>query len=132
MARRQLAGAAIVTYVGANTVTGVAKLIVLRPGPYMRAATGVRDSAFPSGHSTASAALFVAAAVLLTSGVRRSWIRPAALTAGIVVAAGVAYSRLILDVHWTTDVCAGFLVGTTWAVVVERAWRARSGVAAAG
>lgn len=61
------------------------------------------DAAFPSGHTAAS---FAAAFALRASGAdKRLWV-PA-----LVLAAGIAVSRLYLYVHWPTDVLAGALLG---------------------
>lgn len=130
-AQRPFALAAPVLYIGANSLTGIVKLVVHRSGPAHRLASGIRGYAFPSGHSTASAALFVGGALLLCAAwpwrrVRRALV----LSVGLTMAVLVAGSRLILDVHWTSDVCAGFLVGTCWSLLVVRVW-AHNVVAAA-
>jgi len=67
---------------------------------------------FPSGHTTAVAAVAVAAAVLIVSG---RWPRSAALRilAGVttvVVASGVAISLVALRIHYLTDTVAGACV----------------------
>lgn len=59
------------------------------------------DASFPSGHTAAS---FAAVFALRASG-SPLW-KPA-----LVLAAGIAFSRLYLYVHWPTDVLGGILVG---------------------
>ena len=78
-------------------------------GPFGRLGT----PSFPSGHSTAAAATF--AAVALVAG-RESSPRVRAVLAGIAVAFAVAVagSRVLLGVHWFSDVIAGLLLGWTW------------------
>ncbi len=61
---------------------------------------------FPSGHATAATAVYGGAAVLLRAGTPR--LRYAA--AGTVVAL-VAFSRLLIGVHYPVDVAAGSLLG---------------------
>ena len=65
------------------------------------------DASFPSGHT---AAAFAAVFALRASG-SPLW-KPA-----LVLAAGIAFSRLYLYVHWPSDVLGGILVGAAagWA-----------------
>src|SRR5262249_33949835 len=68
---------------------------------------------FPSGHTTTAAAFFAAGALLI--GRRRSPAARAALAGGAVgVAVAVAASRVLLDVHWLTDVIGGLMLGWAW------------------
>jgi membrane-associated phospholipid phosphatase len=69
---------------------------------------------FPSGHTTAVAAVAIAAAILL-GGAR--WPRSVALRmvaglAAVALALGVAISLVAEHVHYTTDTVAGYCVAT--------------------
>jgi membrane-associated phospholipid phosphatase/diacylglycerol kinase family enzyme len=68
------------------------------------------SSSFPSGHA-ASAAAF-ATAVAMESPKAASWVLPLAAT--------VAYSRVHVGVHWTSDVAAGAGLGALAALATRR------------
>jgi membrane-associated phospholipid phosphatase len=78
--------------------------------------------AFPSGHATFAAAGWLALALLLAA----VWParRRALVAAAIVVIAIVGASRVYLQVHWTTDVLGGWLLGALWLTIVLAAARA--------
>ena len=71
---------------------------------------------FPSGHALAATAFSGALAVVLWRLPRSRW-RTGGLwsSAGFAVAVGV--SRLALDVHFLTDVLAGWALGAAWVMV---------------
>ena len=68
---------------------------------------------FPSGHSGLAAAFYAAAALVLA---RKRSPRTRALLAGgaVAIAVGVACSRVLLGVHWMSDVIAGLAFGWAW------------------
>ena len=68
---------------------------------------------FPSGHSAAAAAFYAAAALVLA---RRRSPRARALLAGgaVTIAVAVACSRVLLGLHWMSDVIAGLAFGWAW------------------
>ncbi len=69
---------------------------------------------FPSGHALGSAVFWTTCAVLLVPRVGR----PRRLLAGAVgVAVLVAASRVLLGVHYLSDVTGGLLLGLGWAAV---------------
>jgi membrane-associated phospholipid phosphatase len=68
---------------------------------------------FPSGHSALAAAFYAAAALVLA---RKRSPRTRALLAGgaVTIAVAVACSRVLLGVHWMSDVIAGLAFGWAW------------------
>jgi undecaprenyl-diphosphatase len=92
-----------------------------RPPVEVRAVT-VSLEAFPSGHAANSAAFFLAWALVLGLAVVTGRLAKLALVAAAAVLAGcVGISRLVLGVHWLSDVVAGWALGTAIAVVVVMA-----------
>ena len=79
---------------------------------------------FPSGHSATAAAFYATAALLLGRWrPRRTRATLAGLAAGIAVA--VAASRVLLDVHWLSDVIAGLALGWAWFAICGIAFGGR-------
>jgi undecaprenyl-diphosphatase len=115
--RRLVVLAFLITVIwGQNLIANGVKLFVHRerpPVPHLTTATGW---AFPSGHTAAAAATYAALALLIGRGRRwpvKAWLGTAA--AAILVAVGS--SRVLLGVHWVTDVFAGAALGFGWFAV---------------
>ena len=103
----------IAVMAGEETLTLTVKQLVDRLRPTFNPAAATLGPSFPSGHSATSAAFYATAALLLGRGRARP---PRALLTGLAagVAVGVAASRVLLDVHWLTDVIAGLSLGWAW------------------
>jgi membrane-associated phospholipid phosphatase len=114
----------VVVVGGQSIVSNVTKLIVDRSRPDIHQLTGFSGSSFPSGHATAAAATFAAIALLWGIGQPR---RTKVLLAGAAAAVGaaVAASRVLLGVHWLTDVLAGLAVGWAWFAISSIAFGGR-------
>jgi undecaprenyl-diphosphatase len=69
---------------------------------------------FPSGHAMTSTIIFGLAMVLATERSRGTIGSRAMISAGCVIIAGVAFSRVYLGVHYPSDVIAGMLGGWAW------------------
>jgi undecaprenyl-diphosphatase len=89
------------------------KRVVDRARPDLLNLTGFSGTSFPSGHATAAAATFMAIALVLGRG-RRSKTRAVLVGVAVGIAAAVAATRVLLGVHWFTDVLAGLLLGWAW------------------
>ena len=71
-------------------------------------------SSFPSGHALGATAFWTSLAVLVRPWVRRERL---VLAGAIAVALVVAASRVLLGVHYLSDVTAGLLIGGGWTAV---------------
>ena len=113
--QRSVAIVAFLTLVvgGQFLVANVIKAIVDRARPNFDQLTGFSGPSFPSGHAVATAACLAAFALVI--GRRRS-IKVRAILAGLAVglATGIACCRVMLGVHWLTDVLGGLALGWAW------------------
>jgi undecaprenyl-diphosphatase len=109
---------------GQNLVNNLVKIVVDRARPAIDQLASVNSPSFPSGHSATAAAGLAAFALLLG---RRRPIRIKALLAGAAggLAAGVAATRVLLGVHWLTDVVAGLALGWAWFALTSIAFGGR-------
>lgn len=78
-------------------------------------ANSYADQGFPSGHTTTA---FAAAMVL-------GFLAPRWFGAGLIFAAAVGLSRVVVGAHYPTDVVAGMVLGTLGAYAVRNAFAAR-------
>jgi undecaprenyl-diphosphatase len=113
-----------VVMAGEEILVLTVKQLADRVRPAFNPVAATLGPSFPSGHSATAAAFYATAALLLGRRRGRPW--RAALTglaAGIAVA--VAASRVLLDVHWVTDVIAGLALGWAWFAVCAIAFGGR-------
>ena len=73
-------------------------------------------SSFPSGHTGASTAVYLAFA-LCASRIRHTGLRVTVQVVCVLVPLGVGISRMYRGMHHPTDVVAGFAVGITCALI---------------
>jgi undecaprenyl-diphosphatase len=104
------------------------KRLVARPRPPVAEWAGHASGfAFPSGHASTATAGYVVLAVLAAERVTNRRARWATYAAGFVVAGAVGVSRVVLAVHWPTDVLGGWALGLCIAALVLRLGLPRPG-----
>jgi len=94
------------------------KVVVRRPRPVLvHPVAHAHGYSFPSGHALGSAALWASLAFLAAArGLPRRW----AIALAAVVPVVVATTRVLLGVHYVTDVLAGLLLGWACAALCRR------------
>ena len=105
---------------GAAGITWLIKHAVDRSRP---GGAFLHDPSFPSGHTVWAVTVFGVLGVLAIQ--RRRW-RVAAVC--VVIVAVMGPSRVLLGVHWLSDVVAGFAIGFAWLIgllLAGMSWAAR-------
>jgi undecaprenyl-diphosphatase len=74
----------------------------------------VDSFAFPSGHAGNSMIVYLLLALVLVDDPRR---RRLAVAGAVLLALLIGVSRIMLSVHWTTDVVGGWSFGLIWVIL---------------
>jgi len=77
----------------------------------------VKTSSFPSGHATSSMIFYLTLAFALTSGTRWRW---PAVAGALLLSLLIGISRVMLGVHWPSDVVGGWAFGMLWVLLALR------------
>ena len=111
----------LVTMVGRSLVTaqkyGIERL---RPDAQEHLVS-VSTPSFPSGHAAGSMIVYLTIALVLTSGTRWKW---SAIGIALFLSFCIGLSRVMLGVHWPTDVIGGWAFGLMW-VMLALPWAER-------
>jgi undecaprenyl-diphosphatase len=104
-----------VAYLGSQLVVSLLKAWFDRPRPDVGSAIPLPGSAsFPSGHATAGVASLGALAVLAAERLPSRRARRRLWLVAVVVGLAIGLSRIALNVHYVTDVLAGWCLGLAW------------------
>lgn len=103
----------LLTTIGLSGVLAqVAKDLVDRPRPVGALGASV-SSSFPSGHAIA-AMVAVLALLTISAGRFSHRVRSASIVLGVTVVLAVGFGRLAVNVHYPSDVVAGWALGYLW------------------
>ena len=113
-----------VILIGQSLLTNGIKAILDRARPTLNPTAHFLGPSFPSGHTATAADFWVAVALLM---VRARGRRAHGVLFGAAIAIGVAVacSRVLLDVHWFSDVIGGLALGWAWFALCSIAFGGR-------
>ena len=86
-------------------------------------ATEMPSPAFPSGHVSLSVVVYGLLALYLLATVRHRGLRLTMVTLLAALVAAISWSRLILGVHWPSDVFGAWLLSGLWLGLLWVAWQ---------
>ncbi|MEX2663860.1 MAG: phosphatase PAP2 family protein [Vicinamibacterales bacterium] len=118
--------------VGGWMLNGLLKEVFARPRPdvvpHLR---DVMSLSFPSGHALTSAAVFLTLGALLMRVANSRFVKFYIMFIAMLATLLVGATRVYLGVHYPTDVLAGWLIGTSWALfcwLLERSLERTAGL----
>lgn len=120
--RWHLAGYLLATAAGAFVLDPVLKSLVgrLRPVAAHPVAHGIGPS-FPSGHAFDSMVCYGALMLIFLPAARGRW-RAVLIAAAATLVVLIGISRIVLDVHFVSDVAGGWAIGVAWLGVTVTAF----------
>jgi membrane-associated phospholipid phosphatase len=121
---RWVAPFVLVVVAGNGIITTTVKHLADRVRPEFNPIAETLGPSFPSGHSSWSMAFWSAAALLVARG-RGRRTRAAIVGGAAAIVVLVAGSRVLLSVHWLSDVLAGLALGAAWFCVCAIAFGGR-------
>ncbi len=114
----------IATWIALSGVVGIGgnalvKLVFQRPRPaWEEPIHEIGGYSFPSGHSAGAGVLFTVLALLTIVLTGRGWRRRLLITLWVLLALVTAADRVLLGVHYLSDVTAGLTLGALVTVVL--------------
>src|SRR4051812_34938528 len=114
----------IAVTVGQTLMTTFIKELLDRVRPTANPIAHTLGPSFPSGHTTGAAACFAAFALVLGRGRSRN-VQSLLAGAAVFIAIAVAASRVLLGVHWLSDVIGGLALGWGWFALCSIAFGGR-------
>jgi undecaprenyl-diphosphatase len=103
----------LMVVLGQMLISNTIKVLIDRARPELRPRADFTGTSFPSGHTTAATATYLAVAFVVAIG---SSPKARAALAGAALAIGVAVgcTRVLLGVHFFSDALAGLAIGLSW------------------
>jgi undecaprenyl-diphosphatase len=111
---RRKAALLILIIASGRVLVEIQKYLIGRPRPpEMDHLVAVQSMSFPSGHAASSMLVYLTIALLLCP-------RPIVIAGAIALSILIGISRLLLGVHWPSDVVGGWAFGLLWTLGMIR------------
>jgi len=113
-----------IAFVFAQITTWSLKFITARQRPDFLDGITAGSPSFPSAHATVSMAVYGICALAIADGVVQG--RAVVFAVAAVLIVSISFSRLLLSLHYLSDVLAGAIVGLFWVLLatkVAAAWK---------
>ena len=93
------------------------KNLIQRHRPASPLVEGITNFSFPSGHAFMSVAFYGLLVWWALSSIKNKWQQRILISFLLFLIFIIGFSRIYLRVHYTTDVVAGFCMGTIWLII---------------
>jgi undecaprenyl-diphosphatase len=119
MTRKGLAALLVLgSVIGGVLISQTMKWAYARPRPELVPhGAEVFTASFPSGHSMMAAVVYLTLGALLACTQPDRAVKAYILAMAVLLTVLVGVSRVYLGVHWPTDVLAGWVLGSLWALI---------------
>jgi len=106
-----------ITCAGAETTTSIGKFLIGRHRPESVLDITAAFPSFPSGHTTAASAVYGFLAYIIARDLQNARGRFEVVYWTAVLIGLIGLSRIVLGLHYATDVAGGFLMGGFWLLI---------------
>ena len=111
---------AIIAWAGEAGGVALAKHVVHRSRPPSEVRlVSAHGWSWPSGHTAVAVVVFTTVALVVIAAIPGAGYRTLAWVLAVLAVGTVAFSRIELGVHWSTDVAASMVFVTTWLLAVS-------------
>jgi len=110
-----LIGPIWLTYAGAQATTWSLKFITARVRPSFLEGITAASPSFPSAHATVSVAVYGFLGLAIASGLAQG--RAAVFAVAGLLILAICFSRMLLSLHYFSDVVAGAAIGLFWVLI---------------
>ncbi|MBY0121119.1 phosphatase PAP2 family protein [Bacillus sp. S/N-304-OC-R1] len=93
------------------------KNYVGRPRPSEEHLVHVKSLSFPSGHAMMGIILYILIAYFIMAGLKSKGLKWLTVILAVIMILLMGISRIVLQVHYPSDIAAGFSLGLVWVLI---------------